>query len=253
MKRVVFLVLCLFLSIIANSQNLISNSGFENWSKPDKPAGWTNAQGCLKDSVFIQSGTYSCRQEGTTVSRDLGQKFVVRPNTQYRFTVLYKTGAETSGNGCRIWCSWLDNNQTGISDPVVHSGYLKSDNWQKYEAVVASPEGAGYFYLLVRTLPNSTTYWDDFIFEEDIVSSEKEATIQKIRIYPNPAHDYVIISNIHQLQQIDILNITGFSVWSEEFQDEDEVEIPVSGLPNGIYIVRIHATGKIITRRIIKI
>jgi hypothetical protein len=252
MEKVAFFVLCFLISIVTNSQNLIINSGFEDWSKADKPAGWTNTQGCLKDSVFIQSGTYSCRQAGTTVSRDLGQKIVVMPNTRYRFSFYYKTGAETTGNGCRVWCSWLDISQTGISDPVVHSGYLKSENWQKYETEVTSPERAGYFYLIVRTLPNSVTYWDDFLFEEDIVSSEVAPTIPQIKVYPNPAHDYLTISNVNQLQQIDIQNITGYSIWSKQFYGEEEVSIPVSGLKDGIYIIKISTSEKVYTQKFMK-
>ncbi len=253
MKRLLFFLLCCFISIGSNSQNLILNSGFETWSKTDKPANWTNTQGCLKDSVFIVSGTYSCRQEATTLSRDLGQKFVVKPSTQYRFSILYKTGMETTGNGCRVWCSWLDNSQIGITDPVIHSGFLKSDEWQKYEAAFTSPDNAGYFYLLVRTLPNSVTYWDDFNFEEDIVSGEGETLISKINVYPNPAHNYLTISNIHQLQQIDIQTITGTIVFSKQCNGESEVTIPVSGLPSGIYIVRVRASGKYYIKKIIKI
>jgi Secretion system C-terminal sorting domain len=252
MKRVYFFMLCCFISIAGNSQNLVLNSEFETWSKIDKPANWTNTQGCLKDSVFVLSGSYSCKQEATTTSRDLGQKFVVIPSTQYRFSFFYRTGTETTGNGCRVWCSWLDNSQTGITDPVIHSGFMKGDGWQKYEAAVTSPDNAGYFYLLVRTLPNSVTYWDDFIFEEDIVSSEKETTISNIKIYPNPAHNYLTISNLQQLQHIDIQNITGHTVFSEEFHGESETTIPVSGLKDGFYLIRIITNGKVITHRFIK-
>jgi len=252
MKRQVFFVLCCIISIGSNSQNLILNSDFETWSKIEKPASWTNTQGCLKDSVFVLSGSYSCKQEATTTSRDLGQKFIVSPSTQYRLSISYKTGIETTGNGCRVWCSWLDNTQVAIAEPVVHSGFLKGDGWQKYEAAVTSPEGAGYFYLLVRTLPSSVTYWDDFLFEEDIVSSEKETIIPEIKIYPNPSHNYLTISNLHTLQHIDIQSITGHTVFSEEFHGEKEITISISGLPRGLYFIRIVSSGKQNTYKIVK-
>jgi hypothetical protein len=234
------------------SQNLVINPGFETWNRPDKLTGWTNTQGCLKDSVFILSGSYSCRQEGTTSSRDLGQKFVVKPSVQYRFSFYYKTGTETTGNGCRVWCSWLDNSQIAIADPVIHSGFMKSENWLKYEVAVTSPAEAGYFYLLVRTLPNSVTYWDDFIFEEDIVSSASDSRLPEVTIYPNPAHNYLTINNLHDLQQIDIQSITGAVLWSGKYSGEKEVMIPVLGLTKGIYFIRISSSGKITTYKFIK-
>jgi hypothetical protein len=252
MKRALFFIMFLFMEHFMFSQNLVINPGFETWSKPDKLTGWTNTQGCLKDSVFVLSGEYSCRQEGTTSSRDLGQKFVVKPSTPYRFSFYYKTGTETTGNGCRVWCSWLDNSQVGITDPVIHSGFMKSEIWLKYELAVSSPENAEYFYLLVRTLPNSVTYWDDFLFEEDIVSSVSDSRVPEIKIYPNPPHNYLIISNIQDLQQIDILSITGSVVWSEEMHGEEQISIPLSQLTDGMYVIKIITKGEIYVRKFIK-
>jgi hypothetical protein len=60
MKRVIFFVLLINVSLLSFPQNLIVNPGFETWEKLNKPAGWTTAQSCLKDSVSINSGNYSC-------------------------------------------------------------------------------------------------------------------------------------------------------------------------------------------------
>jgi hypothetical protein len=253
MKKVVFFVLCIAVSISAFPQNLVINSGFDNWSRTDKPANWNNTQGCLKDSVYAVTGNYSCRQEATSKSRDLGQKFAVTPGTNYRLSFFYFTGSETSGNGCRVWCSWLDNSQNGIADPVIHSTFLKSESWQKYEAALTSPETAGYFYLLVRTLPNSVTYWDDFVFEEDIATSIKETTKHDIEIYPNPASDYLTIKNIPNIQSVDVMSIAGSIKWSVQFSGEEVITIPVFGLPKGLYILRIISFEKTTILKFIKI
>lgn len=252
MKRALFFLLLLGMERILLSQNLVINPGFEYWMKPDKLNSWTNTQGCLKDSVFVMSGEYSCRQEATTLSRDLGQKFVVRPSAQYRFSFFYKTGTETTGNGCRVWCSWLDNSKVEIDDPVIHSGFMKSETWLKYEISITSPAEAGYFYLLVRTLPNSITYWDEFIFEEDIVSSVSDLRVPEINIYPNPARNYLTISNIHNIQHIDIQSITGVIVWSGKFRNEKVVTIPVAQLSEGVYLIKITCSGNTFTRKFIK-
>lgn len=252
MKRALFFVLLLIMEQNLFSQNLVLNPGFEIWTKPDKLSIWTNTQGCLKDSALVFSGGYSCRQEGTTSSRDLGQKFAVKPSAQYRFSFYYRTGTETTGNGCRVWCSWLDNTQVAIADPVIHLGYMKSETWLKYEVAVTSPAEAGYFYLLVRTLPNSVTYWDEFVFEEDITSGNTENKNPGIKTHPNPATNYLTISNLYNIQQIDIQSITGSIVWSEKFRNETEVTIPVSQLPDGIYLLRINTKGEIYVRKFIK-
>jgi hypothetical protein len=253
MKSVVCFVLCCVASISANSQNLILNAGIESWNRIDKPASWTNTQGCLKDSAYIFSGNYSCRQAAAATPRELGQKFVITPGTNYRFSFSYMTGSETTGNGCRVWCSWLDESKVEIEDPVLHSTFMKSETWQKYEAATTSPETAGYFYLLVRTLPNSVTYWDDFVFEEDIATSANEKMKPDIEIYPNPASDYITIQNIQNTQSVDIMSITGSIVYSEKTISDGEIIIPVSQLPQGIYFIRTLRQGKQFIIKFIKI
>jgi hypothetical protein len=256
MKRAIFFVLLLVMEPVSFSQNLVVNPGFEIWGKIDKPTDWTNTQGCQKDSVFVLSENYSCRQEGSTSSRDLGQKFVISPGKHYRFSFFYKTGTLTTGNGCRVWCEWLDENKNAIDDPlsepVLHSGFMRSEEWKQFSAEITSPANAANFYLLVRTLPKSITYWDDFVFEENEVTYDPEEKPSGIMIYPNPAHDYLIINNIQNLQHINIQSLTGIIILSYHFSGEQTVTIPVSGLPDGLYIINIITSDKLITRKFIK-
>lgn len=93
---------------------------------------------------------------------------------------------------------------------------------------------------------------DDFIFEEDIVSFTGETTIPHIKIYPNPVRNTLNISNLQQLQHIDIQSITGFIVWSEKFHGEEEVSISVSGFPDGIYFIKIISSDKLTIQKFIK-
>lgn len=256
MKRAIIFVLLFGIEQALVCQNMVVNPEFELWSNATKPTDWSNSQYCLKDSDNVKSGIYSCRQDGGTSSRDLGQKFIVSPDKLYRFSFFYKSGAATTGNGCRVWCEWLDENKISLDDPstesVLHSGFLKSEEWKQFSADITSPAGAGYFYLLVRTLPNSITFWDDFIFEENVTTFEHEATHQEITIYPNPARNYLIICNIQHLQHIDIQNIAGASVWSSGFSGEEVISIPVSGLSEGLYIIRIRTSERFIIRKFIR-
>jgi hypothetical protein len=255
MKRVIFFVLLINLSLQSFSQNLIVNPGFETWEKTNKPSGWTTAQSCLKDSVSIRSGTYSCRHDGGT--KYLGQTLTVVPGKQYRLTFYYKTAITGSGNGCRIWCYWKDsggNNLTDLStDNILRpSKYLKSDMWQQFSVDFASPAGSAYFYLEIRTYANSTAWLDDFDFEENVATYSPEEKDSDIIIYPNPALDNLTISSITGLKQICIQSLTGIIMWSYDLSAEETVTIPVSGFPNGIYIIRICMPGKQITRKFVK-
>lgn len=247
MKRVIFFVLFAVSTIQLCSQNLLINPGFETWQKINKPAGWTTALGALKDSAIILSGNYSCRQTATTDSRELGQVIPVTGGSLYRISFWYRNEPAGAGNGCRIWSNWKDVNDSPITDgtslPLLHSGYLKSETWKQYTADVSAPANAAYFNLIIRTLPNSVTYWDDIVFEESVPTNRNEVSIDDIRIYPNPASNYLIISNIQNIQSIEIQTITGIKLWSSGINSEESIMIPLHGFKDGIYIVCMYGSG----------
>jgi hypothetical protein len=241
------------------SQNLVVNPGFESWDSSTKPTGWTTAQSCQKDDANIESGGFSCRQTGVTgETKSLGQTFTINPGTQYRFSFFYKTEITGTGNGCRIWSKWTDPDNNDINDPITKpilqstKNYLKSDIWVQCSVDIMSPTNARFFHLEVRTYQNSVAYFDDFVFQENIATSNSEEKFTEIIIYPNPAHNFLNISNIQNLHHIDIQSITGIIVWSSDFSGEQSVTIPVSQLADGIYIIVIRTLNKSIIRRFIR-
>lgn len=258
MKRVTFFVLLLIFEISLLSQNLVENPGFEAWEKTDRPTGWTHVENCKKDSASVASGRYSCLHSGgSSGTSDLGQTITVIPGKVYTLSFFNRTVINASGKGSRIWCYWKDAEDNSLSDPSTDdilrpTKYFTNDTWQQYSVTVTAPAEAVAFYLEVRTNTNSIAYWDDFVFEESVTTFIPEEKLSCVTVYPNPAHDYMNISNIYDLQHIDILTLAGKIVWSCDFSSENIVTIPVSGLKNGVYIIRIHASGKFITRKFIK-
>lgn len=257
MKRAIFFVLLFTSELVLISQNLVVNPGFEIWEKVTKPTGWTTAQNCLKDSVNINSGNYSCRHAGSTATKYLGQNITVIPGNGYRLSFYYKTEITGNGNGCRIWCYWKDAEWNNISDPASDvilrpAKYLQSDIWALYTIDIIAPVTAFNLYLEVRIYPNSVVYWDDFVFEENMATYDPEVNRSEITIYPNPVSEFIIIRNVQDLRRIDIQYLTGSIIRSSTFDGEGTVTIPVPGLPDGLYIIRIYSSGKIITRKFIK-
>jgi hypothetical protein len=258
MKRAIFFVLLITISILSNAQNLIINPGLESWGKVNKPAGWTHIENCLKDSVVVNSGNYSCMHSGGAASAsDLGQNVSVTPGKQYILSLYYMSSVSSSGNGARIWCYWKDINGSSLTDPASDailrpSKYMKSDSWQQMTISITSPPGAASFYIEVRTYPNSIAYWDDFKFEETFLTENQELWPPSAVIYPVPASDNLIVSNISDLKHIDIRNMSGLTVWSSDFSGETSVTIPVAGLADGMYILDIYSSDITVTRRFIK-
>jgi hypothetical protein len=258
MKRITLFVLLLFMELNLFNQNLIVNPGFEIWENISKPSGWSIAQNSLQDSVYIKNGSYSCQHSGgTSAAKYLGQALSVVSGKQYGFSFFFRTVITGTGNGCRIWCYWKDAGGNNIGDPLTDavlrpSKYMKSDSWQQFSTVVVAPAMAVAFYLEVRTYPNSIAYWDDFVFIESGTTFTPEEKFPDIILYPNPAHDYLIISNTEKVQRLIIKNLSGINVWESGLKGEVKVTIPVSGLPAGIYIISIMTSDKAFTRKFIK-
>ncbi|HUX58742.1 MAG TPA: T9SS type A sorting domain-containing protein [Bacteroidales bacterium] len=258
MKRAIFFVLLIAMNVASFCQNLVVNPGFETWTKITRPTGWTHVENCIKDSAYVISGSYSCMHGGSSsITSDLGQTIQVLPGKEYRLSLFNKTIIISTGKGSRIWCYWKDEENNSIDDPSTNdimrpSQYFKSETWQQYDYVVLAPPEAVAFYLEVRTNTNSIAYWDDFVFEESVATMNHERDESPLAIYPNPAHNYLTIKSIHHLQYIVIQNFEGTTILSRNFPGEETVTIPVSGIPDGLYIIRIHTSEKLIIRKFIK-
>ena len=257
MKRNLLFVLLLIVPFYTFCQNLVVNPGFELWDIDTRPTGWSTAQSCLTDSLTVYAGHYSCRQEGGSTSKYLGQTITVTPRIMLYPVIKLYDEITDNGNGCRIWCFWKDEEGASISDPATDpllrpSGYLKSDDWDCYHHSFTAPEEAVAFYLEVRTYPKSIVHWDDIEFQETVATGNPELNIPEPLIYPNPVSDFLNITGIPETAEITINNYYGIPVWSSIFHDEETIRIPVSHLRPGAYIISIKTSEKVITKRFIR-
>jgi hypothetical protein len=257
MKRATFFVLLLLSEHILLSQNLVTNPGFESWESETQPSGWSVAMNCIRNNSVINSGLYSSQHTGGVTTRsDLGQTFTVTPGKSYTLSYYNKTLANT-GSGSRTWCDWIGSDGKVIDDPVSKtllqpSKYLKNESWQQFTVNITAPVNASAFHLEVRTYANSIAYWDDFVFQETITTEIASNDETSISLYPNPVSMYLIIKHLHNCQYIDIQSLTGIIVWSDKYNGEEEVRIPVSQIPDGLYIIRIRCYEKTFVKKFVK-
>lgn len=75
-----------------------------------------------------------------------------------------------------------------------------------------------------------------------------------IRIYPNPAIDYIMVTQSSKVDKVWIYNILGKKVKSYKVESPD-TKYDIRDLPRGIYIVRLvnHDGDLLLTRRVNKI
>lgn len=71
---------------------------------------------------------------------------------------------------------------------------------------------------------------------------EAKLNFSKYILYPNPGKDKITITNSSQGQEdiiIGVFNIDGEKLIENKFQGQNEIELDISRLASGIYIVRI--------------
>ncbi len=85
-----------------------------------------------------------------------------------------------------------------------------------------------------QSLSSGTTGWSSQL-QEEVISSE-------LRIYPNPCREnkVTIEFSAKQITEIRLINITGKEVYQKSFAvPENKKQVELTGIPNGIYIIRI--------------
>lgn len=258
MKSVLFFVLLVLSFCEADAQNLAVNPGMEDWQTALKPTGWSASEGCTMESTVRNSGVYSCMQNGGgtgTASKELNQTIAVQPGKDYSFSVYFRTGTATTGNGGRIWCKWLNAGvdvTDAASETIMQTTYLKSATWQQYLFTVKSPPTATTFLLQVRTLSNSVTYWDDFVFQEGLATGVNNDIKASPEIYPVPAGDYLNIKNVTGIGSLEVLDLSGMVVKSVTTSSDSETSIYVGELAKGFYIIRMRYRDRVEVRKFLK-
>ncbi len=87
-----------------------------------------------------------------------------------------------------------------------------------------------------------TVEGDDILIPDNSTSIE-DNQLNTISIYPNPANDVLFIKglgNLSGLINIDIIDITGKVVQSSELQVASKMELNLSDLKSGVYIIQLH-------------
>lgn len=72
----------------------------------------------------------------------------------------------------------------------------------------------------------------------------------QLSIYPNPTHDFLTVSGLHQKAQITLLDITGKAIQSIAYYDGGQIDI--SGLSAGMYILKVQTTESCYNYRFVK-
>lgn len=99
-------------------------------------------------------------------------------------------------------------------------------------------------------------YFDDIIISNDpspITTGVEKIEINTLSIYPNPASDVLTIESVQDINSIYIYNITGQMINSYNQVENHQLNIDITSLPAGIYIVSlIDKNNQIVSKKLIK-
>jgi hypothetical protein len=106
---------------------------------------------------------------------------------------------------------------------------------------------AGFYTTTTTTVQVYSRTLSDF----EIIPTAVEKTLSndEFKMYPVPASSVLNISNVPNLKSIEILDVTGRVVRTINSGTDELLQIPVTGLRRGIYMIRFNtANGKVVKR-----
>jgi PKD repeat protein len=149
------------------------------------------------------------------------------------------------------------NRWADFIDPGIQYGDNFDKNPQYYEGgTFKGTQLPGLFYKIYWVQDesgNKSDYVYRFIYVDDVTTMNENFTINKIKIYPNPASDVVEVETFSPMQEgiITLEDITGRIIFKEGLKGRNTLQIIVSQYPQGIYLVRIIQGTNIFTHKLI--
>jgi hypothetical protein len=112
------------------------------------------------------------------------------------------------------------------------------------------------YYLMDICQPfpaDSLVYYDLMEFDVRGATGLDDKLERQVKVYPNPASEqlFIELNDISRNLDVEIYNMTGQLVMKEIFYNIITVGLDVSGLTNGIYILKLNTDKDIYNTRII--
>jgi hypothetical protein len=106
--------------------------------------------------------------------------------------------------------------------------------------------------ITARVVSTSAGCYDSTTSAEHVVTTDHTGVAinipGEVSIYPNPAHDEIIITSQHRITTIVIANLLGQTLYNQRYNSA-QVNVRVADLPAGVYVVKINGTE---VRRFVK-
>jgi hypothetical protein len=154
----------------------------------------------------------------------------------------------------RLHDSYNSGNSTYYTVDAMYAYSTDGVNWSDfYDDVTESFFTYGgstvYFWVMPYFEGKTGTYQLDIKVVPTAGVEESEGSL--FIVYPNPVKDVVNV-NCKDIEQVNLFNTVGQKIESLNTEGRDNVQIDLSGLPSGVYILRANRQGRTLTRKIVK-
>lgn len=154
--------------------------------------------------------------------------------------------------------SYVFPKKGGLSEAILYSDFVVLDQNQIKEVIFKGSHPSGIsgneYFCLVRD-PNNSKWMETSYAREYFVMDEPLSinglNDSEMKLYPNPASEYINIESVHQINQVIIYSISGQEVLRVN-ADSNCVCTNISALNKGSYIVHIHTASGNAVRKLIK-
>ena len=109
--------------------------------------------------------------------------------------------------------------------------------------------GTLYFCVVPYFEGRTGSYLLDIKITQGTGVEETDETL--FSVYPNPTKDVVNV-NCSGIEEIRLFNAVGQRIMRHGTEGRDNVQLNLSDLPNGVYILQAVSQGHTLTRRIVK-
>ena len=167
------------------------------------------------------------------IQLDAGMNYFITP----RLHDSYNTGNSTYYTVDAMYAYSTDGvNWSDFYDDVMETFFVRGGSTLYFWIMPYFEGKTGTYQLDIKVVP--TTGIDES--EEHLFS-----------VYPNPVKDVVNV-DCKDIEQIYLFNAVGQNIESFSVEGNDKVQIDMSGLPSGVYILQAVSQGRTLTRQIVK-
>ncbi len=225
---------------IGNSVTSIGNSAFSGCrSLTSVPIG--NSVTSIGDWAFQDCDNLTSVSFGNSVSYIGDFAFSYCDNLK---SVSIGNSVTSIDNRAFEYCNALTSFTCLATTPPIISSYSAFDGGWQSNCDLYVPESALSAY-------RNTTHWKDFrsVNAYTTYLSTTETKNNLLKVYPNPAKDHVVISNISKGENISVYDLSGKKLFQTK-SPGNSLNINTSSYKNGIYLVKVgEKTTKIIVNK----